>query len=95
MNDGDVLEATPPALSMAAAGDLLRAVFGVEGTLRVLVSERDQNVAVTNAEGNWVLKISNSAESRGVVEMEVAAVEHIAAVDASLPVPRARPTRDG
>jgi 4-aminobutyrate aminotransferase-like enzyme/Ser/Thr protein kinase RdoA (MazF antagonist) len=93
---GDVLEAPPPALSTTAAAELLRALYGLEGTLRPLVSERDQNVAVTDADGaGWVLKISNAAEERGVVEMEVAAIEHIAAVDPSLPAPRARPTRDG
>ena len=42
-----------------------------------------------------MLKVSNAAEDRGVVEMEVAAVEHIAAVDPGLPVPVAAPALDG
>ncbi len=43
----------------------------------------------------WVLKVSNAAEDPGVVEMEVAAVEHVARMDPALPVPRARPTTGG
>jgi 4-aminobutyrate aminotransferase-like enzyme/Ser/Thr protein kinase RdoA (MazF antagonist) len=42
-----------------------------------------------------VLKVSNAAEDPGVVEMEVAAVEHVARMDPDLPVPRARPTIGG
>jgi 4-aminobutyrate aminotransferase-like enzyme/Ser/Thr protein kinase RdoA (MazF antagonist) len=66
------------------------------GSLRSLVSERDQNFLVTSRDGErCVLKVSNAAEERAVVEMEVAAVEHVARLDPELPVPRARPTVAG
>ena len=42
-----------------------------------------------------MLKVSNAAEDPAVVEMEVAAVERIAAVDPGLPVAVPRPTLDG
>jgi 4-aminobutyrate aminotransferase-like enzyme/Ser/Thr protein kinase RdoA (MazF antagonist) len=68
----------------------------LEGSARALVSERDQNFHLTDSAGDeWVLKVSNAAEDRGVVEMEVAAVERIAAVDPGLPVPVPRPTLHG
>ena len=91
-----VLAADPPALTLEEAQDVARATFGVSGTARALVSERDQNFAIAADDGSrWVLKVSNAAEDPGVVEMEVAAVERIASVDPGLPVPVARPARDG
>jgi 4-aminobutyrate aminotransferase-like enzyme/Ser/Thr protein kinase RdoA (MazF antagonist) len=92
----DVLDADPPALSPDQAASVARAHFGLEAAAVAIVSERDQNFQLTDADGGaWVLKVSNSAEDRGVVEMEVAAVERIALLDPSLPVPRARPALDG
>ncbi len=92
----DVLDAAPPALSPDQAADLARAHFGLEVVATDIVSERDQNFRLTDADGGaWVLKVSNAAEDRGVVEMEVAAVERIAMLDASLPVPLARPALHG
>jgi 4-aminobutyrate aminotransferase-like enzyme len=96
MTQPDVLNADPPRLSEVEAAQIARSEFGVEGSARALVSERDQNFEIVGPDGHgWVLKVSNAAEARGVVEMEVAAVEHIAAVDPGLPVPMARPTRGG
>ena len=92
----DVLDAAPPALSPDQAADLARTNFGLEVVATAIVSERDQNFRLTDADGGaWVLKVSNAAEDRGVVEMEVAAVERIAMLDPSLPVPLARPALDG
>ena len=92
----DVLAADPPDLSADDAAAVARSTFGVIGTARPLVSERDQNFAISAEDGsNWVLKISNAAEDRGVVEMEVAAVARIAAVDPDLPIPTARAALDG
>ena len=91
-----VLAADPPALSPDEARDIARATFGVDGEAKALVSERDQNFAIMADDGSrWVLKVSNAAEDPGVVDMEVAAVERIAAVDPGLPVPLARPALDG
>src|SRR5688500_12162970 len=96
MATADVLATAPPALTPADAEAVALATFGVEATARPLVSERDQNFRLTDADGGaWVLKVSNAAEDRGVVEMEVLAVEHIATVDPQLPVPIARPALSG
>jgi 4-aminobutyrate aminotransferase-like enzyme/Ser/Thr protein kinase RdoA (MazF antagonist) len=96
MGPPDVLDAAPPHLTPERAEEIARSTFGVTGSAVALVSERDQNFRVTAADGSgWVLKVSNAAEEPGVVEMEVAAVERIAAVDPDLPVPRARPALGG
>ncbi len=96
MTPPDVLDVAPPVLTAGEAEALARATFGLETRAEPLVSERDQNFRLVEASGAaWVLKVSNAAEDRGVVEMEVAAVERIAAVDPDLPVPVARPALDG
>src|SRR5688500_1020039 len=96
MTTADVLDAPPPALSARHAEEVARERYGLDATAEQLVSERDQNFRLTDASGAaWVLKVSNAAEDRAVVEMEVAAVERIRAVDPALPVPVARPALNG
>jgi 4-aminobutyrate aminotransferase-like enzyme/Ser/Thr protein kinase RdoA (MazF antagonist) len=92
-----VLHADPPALDAERAAAAAQSLFGVDSvSAHALVSERDQNFLVNEADGSrWVLKVSNAAEDPGVVEMEVAAIEHVARMDPDLPVPRARPTLGG
>src|SRR6187402_879796 len=96
MTTADVLDAPPPTLSARHAEAVARERYGLDATAEPLVSERDQNFRLTDASGaGWVLKVSNAAEDRAVVEMEVAAVERIKSVDPALPVPVARPAVDG
>jgi 4-aminobutyrate aminotransferase-like enzyme/Ser/Thr protein kinase RdoA (MazF antagonist) len=96
MTTADVLDAPPPALGARHAEEVARERYGMDTTAEPLVSERDQNFRLTDASSAaWVLKVSNAAEDRAVVEMEVAAVERIRSVDPALPVPVARPALDG
>ena len=96
MTTAGVLAAAPPDLTTAEAEEVARALFGLDGSARPLVSERDQNFLLTDATGaERILKVSNAAEDRGVVEMEVAAVSHIATVAPDLPVPVALTAVDG
>ncbi len=96
MTAADVLDTGPPGLSPTDAEEVGRTTFGIGATAEPLVSERDQNFRLTESQGQrWVLKVSNAAEERPVVEMEVAAVAHIAAIDPGLPVPLARPSVSG
>ena len=91
----DVLEAPPPALSADEAAEVAEGVFGLRGSLSPLDGERDQNFRLDSDEGSFVLEISNTAEDPAVVELQTAALAHIAATDPTLPVPRVRPTREG
>jgi 4-aminobutyrate aminotransferase-like enzyme/Ser/Thr protein kinase RdoA (MazF antagonist) len=94
--DGDVLRAAPPRLGLEEAAVIAADVFGVRATATPLVSERDQNFRLAADDGRgWVLKVSNSGEREGVVEMETGVVRHVAAVDPTLPVAVPRETRDG
>lgn len=95
-SQASVLSAPPPRLTPDDAARVARDVFGVTGSAAPLRSERDLNFAIAAADGaSWVLKVSNSAEDRHVVEMENGAMTHVARVDPSVPVPVLHPARSG
>ena len=93
----DPLDTTPPLLEAEVARQVLRAGFGIEASsLTPLDGERDQNFRVDAGTGQrFVLKISNPADDRLVLEMQSAALRHIELVDPGLPVMRALPSGDG
>ncbi len=96
MSIGDVLEADPPQLTPREAAEIAASRYGVTGTARLLVSERDQNFLIDEPdETAWILKVANSAEDQAVLDMEVTAIDRIVAVDAGLPVPVVRPSLAG
>jgi 4-aminobutyrate aminotransferase-like enzyme/Ser/Thr protein kinase RdoA (MazF antagonist) len=95
METTGVLSASPPGLTLEDARHIASTSFAVDGDARELVSERDQNFLVQGDGPGWVLKVSNVAEVRSVVEMEVSAIEHVARIDPGLPLPLARRTREG
>ncbi|MBO0775283.1 MAG: aminotransferase class III-fold pyridoxal phosphate-dependent enzyme [Actinobacteria bacterium] len=86
----------PPGFAPGPARDVLRDIFGVDGTLSPLAGERDQNFRVDAAGGgSFLLKISNPADGRATVDMQAAALAHIARVDPGLPVMRTLPASTG
>jgi len=92
----DPLISPPPDLRQEALQPILRNSFGLEGSLIALPGERDQNFRVDTADGrHYLLKVSNPADSRSVVEMQTTALGHVERVDASLPVMRNLPTTGG
>ena len=92
----DPLASTPPAFEIEAARQILRTGFGVEAPLTPLAGERDQNFRVDTPDGpRFLLKISNPADGRPILEMQTAALRHIEQVDPGLPVMRALPTAAG
>ena len=92
----DPLDTTPPAFPPAAASGILRAAFGIEGSLAPLAGERDQNFRVDAGGGqHFLFKISNPADGPSIVDMQTAALRHIEQVDPGLPVMRALPAADG
>ncbi len=73
-----------------------RRFFGFVGTATDLGSERDQNFRLTDDRGHSaVLKVSNPADTREIVELQTLAAMHVARTDAELPVARPLPTLDG
>ena len=89
-----VFDSTPPRFTPEDAAQIAGDLFGVQGTASALGSERDQAFLL---EGG-VLKISNRSENEGVLDLEEAAIAHVAALDPELPVARPlapRATVDG
>ncbi|MEO6351171.1 MAG: aminotransferase class III-fold pyridoxal phosphate-dependent enzyme [Candidatus Limnocylindrales bacterium] len=80
-----VLTAPPPSFSEEEAADLARELFGVEGVAVPVASERDQAWLIEGDQPT-VLKISNSAEDAGQLDLEALAAQRVAQIDPELPV---------
>ncbi len=83
-----VLEATPPRYTAEEAARIAAELFGLHGTASALGSERDQAFLLEDGGAGGVLKISNRGEDASALELEEAAIAHVAAVDPDLPVAR-------
>ncbi len=92
----EILTTTPPAFSNVDAAAIAADYYGIQADTRVLVSERDQNFALRTRDGHrYTLKISNQAELFEVIDFQNQALLHVAKTDASIPLPRVIPGRDG
>ncbi len=73
---------------------LLHEHYGIDGELRALVSERDQNVRVTlSSKERYVLKIANAAEDPVVTDFQIKALIYLQ--DKGVSVPQVIETLDG
>ncbi|HET7353887.1 MAG TPA: aminotransferase class III-fold pyridoxal phosphate-dependent enzyme [Gaiellaceae bacterium] len=93
-----VLDSSPPRFTADEAAGIAADLFGLRGSASNLGSERDQAFLLENGEFDGVLKISNSGEDTAALDLEEAAIAHVAAVDPDLPVARQlapRATFDG
>ena len=85
-----------PVLSEDEALHVAADRYGVYATARPLPGEQDQNLLLTTEDGErYVLKISHAGEDRAVLEMQVAALAHLAACAPAIAVPRVRPALSG
>ncbi len=90
------LAGRPPRISEEHAARIAREVFASEGTARLLYGERDQNFHIAVPGGQDILlKIVDGEEDPQVIDLQLAALRHVASVDPDLPVPRLIKTRDG
>lgn len=90
------LSTAAPNLAPADVQALLARLYGIDGSVKPLVGERDQNCAVACADGTrYVFKISNPSEPVALVDFQIAALEHIARTSPGLPVPRVVRTLGG
>ena len=85
-----VLEATPPSFSADEVARIAAELFGLDGTVTDLGSERDQTFLSEGSAGSGVLKISNLGERATTLDFEAEAILHILRVDPELPVARPR-----
>jgi 4-aminobutyrate aminotransferase-like enzyme/Ser/Thr protein kinase RdoA (MazF antagonist) len=88
-----VLETQPPRFSPEEVARIAAEVFGVEGTATDLGSERDKTFLIDDGGAGVVVKISNLGEDPAVLDLEHAAIEHVARVDPELPIARPRGER--
>jgi 4-aminobutyrate aminotransferase-like enzyme/Ser/Thr protein kinase RdoA (MazF antagonist) len=86
-----VLHSAPPRFNADEAAQIAAELFGVHAAASALGSERDQAFLLEDGASGAVLKISNASEDGAVLDLEEAAIAHVAAVDPALPV--ARPLR--
>ena len=95
MDGQSVLEAPPPRFSAEEIATIATELFGLHGPARDLGSERDQTFLIDDGAGSGVLKISNLGEDPAVLDLETAAILHVACVDPGLPVAKPRPAAAG
>ncbi len=84
---GTLLATAAPEVSLAEAETIARDIFGISGTARPLSGERDSNFHLSASNGAFVLKFSHPAEDALITNFQNQALLHIAARDATLPVP--------
>jgi Ser/Thr protein kinase RdoA (MazF antagonist) len=87
---------TTPQFAIADAVRVARDIYGLSAAVSALPSERDQNFALESAAGEkYVLKIAKSDEDRAVLELQNAALEHVARRAPDLALPRLIPAFSG
>ena len=87
---------TPPDIPAEVLARFALDAHGLKGQWTRLEGERDQNSRVTGDDGmSWVFKVCNPDEGEAILGCQADVLDHIAAVDPSLPVPRLRRANDG
>ncbi len=69
--------------------------YGLAGEVVALPGEQDQNFRITTSDASYVLKFHPPDTRRGVLDLQNAALEHIAASHGSVLVPSVVPAKDG
>ncbi|MSP82057.1 MAG: hypothetical protein EXQ94_03745 [Alphaproteobacteria bacterium] len=90
------LATRPRNASHELAERLGRDLYGIRGTILPLHGERNENYRVTGKDGRALtLKLSGAGEDLGGIDLQIAALDHIARHAPELPVPRVIRTTDG
>ena len=85
-----------PNISKKEARTIVRDAYGLDLSVTMLTSERDQNYLLKEKAGpKYVLKISHASESIDVLEMQHAALAHIFLNDPEMQLPNPVNTLDG
>lgn len=88
-NATTALGTSAPRLAAAEVEQLVFRLYGLASRAEPLAAERDQNCLVHAASGErYVLKISNPSEPMPIVDFQIAALDHVAGIAPSLPLPR-------
>jgi len=91
-----LLDRNPTHFTDEEARQIALDLYGLEGDLSPLVSERDANFRIrTKQVGSFVLKLANAGEDPGDIDFQIRALMHIEERDPELQVPRVVPTKTG
>ncbi len=72
------LQLTAPQFSISKAEETAKDLYGIEVNTEELRSERDQNFKLVDKKGNiFVLKISNSAEKKNILDLQNKAMDFL------------------
>jgi 4-aminobutyrate aminotransferase-like enzyme/Ser/Thr protein kinase RdoA (MazF antagonist) len=66
-----------PTLTLTDAGQLAKELYGLDGSVQELPSERDQNFLVCVDDARYVLKIANTTEEPTLLEAQNQVMEHV------------------
>lgn len=84
------------AVTEKEAEGLARSLYGVEGCARALPGEYDDNFCLETSSGErFVLKVMHPLREAALVDLQVAALGHLASRAPRLPLPRIRAAADG
>lgn len=93
--DPSALSQSPPGVSPGEASAIALGIYGIEGAALPLEGERDRNFLIDGDRGRFSLKVANPAQDPALLDMQQAALGHLAEADPNLPVPREIPTLAG
>jgi Ser/Thr protein kinase RdoA (MazF antagonist) len=88
------LDHPAPSFSTDQAQALARDLYGIEGSVSRLNSERDQNFKLVSGQGDWTLKIVNASEPVLESEFQTALLEHLERMRPDTAVPRLQKAKD-
>lgn len=92
----DSMSATWSATSLDDAQAAVAAVYGLDGAVKRLSSERDETFLFTATDGTaFILKIANPAEDPAALAFQDGALLHLQSVAPAVPVPRLVTTLEG
>lgn len=91
----ELMTTQAPNVDQPVAQEIIRRIYGLEGTLKLLNGERDANFLLRTEHDAFVLKFINPAEDPTVISFQTQALLHIERHGAHLPVPRVLAARNG
>ena len=90
------IASAPPQFGPGEVAHVLQQEYGLQGSLSLLVSERDQNFRlITDGGIQYVVRIANAAEERVNTDFQVDALLCLERGDCPVNVPRIQPTLAG
>ena len=78
----------PPSFSTTEVSAIIKHYYGMNGTFYQLYSDRDQIFLISANRKKYILKISNPAESRSVLDLQDAATQYILKKDPNINIPQ-------